>query len=90
MNSEGVDYESFVGGLSGLFDELLINPSWPNLQAVQPDGLRGLIRELHYYNTSLWNEEDLARRTLASDAEIAKNKRTIDKFNQCRNDKMNF
>lgn len=86
MNSEGVDYKSFVGGLTGIFDGLLLNASWPNVQAASPNNLQDLVVELHFYNTSLWNEEDLARRTLASDAEIAKNKRAIDKFNQHRND----
>jgi Protein of unknown function (DUF4254) len=40
----------------------------------------------HFYNSSLWAEEDLARRTTVSDSEIAKNKRAIDQFNQARND----
>ncbi len=40
----------------------------------------------HFYNSSLWAEEDLARRTTVSDSEIALNKRAIDKFNQARND----
>ena len=39
-----------------------------------------------FYNSSLWAEEDLARRTTVSDSEIALNKRAIDKFNQARND----
>ena len=40
----------------------------------------------HRFNGLLWAEEDLARRTLASDTEIAANKRRIDRFNQARND----
>lgn len=40
----------------------------------------------HFYNSSLWAEEDLARRTTVSGDEIAQNKRAIDKFNQARND----
>lgn len=40
----------------------------------------------HFFNSSLWAEEDLARRTTVSAEEIAKNKRAIDKFNQARND----
>lgn len=39
-----------------------------------------------HWNSMLWAEEDLARRTRASDAEIAQNKRNIDVFNQERND----
>jgi cell division protein FtsB len=44
------------------------------------------IEKNHRFNTQLWDEEDLARRTKASDADIAANKRAIDKFNQARND----
>lgn len=40
----------------------------------------------HYFNSKLWAEEDLARRTTVSDAEIAANKRAIDRYNQARND----
>lgn len=40
----------------------------------------------HHFNSSLWAEEDLARRTTVSDSEIAANKRAIDRFNQARND----
>lgn len=40
----------------------------------------------HFFNSSLWAEEDLARRTTVSSDEIALNKRAIDKFNQARND----
>ena len=40
----------------------------------------------HFFNSSLWAEEDLARRTRVADSEIAANKRAIDKFNQARND----
>ena len=40
----------------------------------------------HRCNCLLWAEEDLARRTDVPDAEIARNKRAIDRFNQQRND----
>ena len=40
----------------------------------------------HRFNCRLWAEEDLARRTRVTDAEITKNKRAIDGFNQARND----
>lgn len=40
----------------------------------------------HFFNSSLWAEEDLARRTTVNDSEIARNKRAIDQFNQARND----
>lgn len=50
------------------------------------DGLRNHIEQNHFFNASLWAEEDQARRTDVHDSEIAKNKRLIDKFNQARND----
>jgi hypothetical protein len=40
----------------------------------------------HRHNGQLWEQEDLARRKLAPDAEIAGNKRAIDLHNQKRND----
>jgi len=40
----------------------------------------------HRFNSLLWDEEDLARRTTVGDAEIAANKRAIDRYNQSRND----
>jgi len=65
----------------------------PNFQANVPpnesplaDSLWRWIRTNHRFNTLLWREEDLARRTRVADAEIAANKRAIDRFNQARND----
>jgi len=40
----------------------------------------------HRSNRLLWDEEDLARRRNVPDAEIAGNKRAIDRHNQARND----
>ena len=40
----------------------------------------------HRNNCLLWAQEDLARRTTVADAEIAANKRAIDRCNQARND----
>ncbi len=40
----------------------------------------------HRYNSLLWDEEDQARRKDVSDSEIAANKRTIDGYNQKRQD----
>jgi hypothetical protein len=53
-----------------------------------PAGLWPWVLANHGFNCSLWNEEDLARRTQAADADIALNKRRIDRFNQQRNDAM--
>ena len=44
------------------------------------------IEDNHRNNCLLWDEEDLARRKNVPDAEIAKNKRAIDGYNQKRND----
>jgi hypothetical protein len=55
-------------------------------QAEAPQILSEEVLNIHRYNSLLWAEEDLARRTQATDSEIAKNKRAIDKLNQKRND----
>ena len=79
-------------------DRLLTDPHWPlSDDASSPTaapaeaddlttGLWHWIRTNHRFNTLLWREEDLARRTRVADAEIAANKRAIDRFNQTRND----
>jgi hypothetical protein len=63
--------------------------AWPDKYEMQyqaSDSLYKFIEANHFFNTKLWNEEDLARRQNVSDTEITKNKRAIDKFNQSRND----
>jgi hypothetical protein len=50
------------------------------------DALWQAIADNHRHNRLLWDEEDLARRRHAPDAEIAANKRAIDGYNQKRND----
>ena len=78
-------------------DACLQRPCWPRdvsqaLDLVPADApgcdAWGWVLTNHRFNGSLWDEEDLARRTLADDAEIAGNKRHIDRFNQQRNDAM--
>ena len=49
-------------------------------------GLWHFVELNHRCNCLLWDEEDLARRTQVADAEIAANKRAIDRTNQKRND----
>lgn len=58
----------------------------PTSAAPEADDVLGWARVNHFYNASLWAEEDLARRQRALDAEIVANKRAIDRFNQARND----
>ena len=73
----------------GLHDAYLLNKAWPNeteMKYQASDSLFKFIEANHFFNTKLWNEEDLARRQNVSDSEITKNKRAIDKFNQTRND----
>jgi len=72
-----------------LHDRLLATAGWPPVTLPEPpaapDGWHWIGRN-HHHNASLWAEEDQARRTLASDAEITANKRAIDRHNQARND----
>ncbi len=56
-------------------------------RAIEPRSeLWRAIEDNHRNNCLLWDEEDLARRKSVPDAEIAKNKRAIDGYNQKRND----
>ncbi len=59
--------------------------STPNVPS-QVDDVQVWIAENHRQNALLWAQEDLARRTMVSDAAIAGNKRAIDLHNQARND----
>ncbi|TDM06201.1 MAG: hypothetical protein C4K60_16375 [Ideonella sp. MAG2] len=69
-------------------DECLAQAQWPGTEPAVVGGadLMLWVRRNHFFNSSLWAEEDLARRTTVSAQEIAANKRAIDKFNQARND----
>lgn len=67
-------------------DRAVTTPNWSS----EPDDTNGgaweWIAANHRWNTRLWDEEDLARRRDVPDAEIAANKRAIDRYNQARND----
>jgi Protein of unknown function (DUF4254) len=67
-------------------DAALAEPGWPPAEEPEPATLADWVRRNHRFNSLLWAEEDLARRTRVADAEIAANKRAIDRFNQARND----
>jgi hypothetical protein len=72
-----------------LHDQLLAQSGWPQAEPVSPHGESSVwhwIQTNHLFNSRLWAEEDLARRTQVSDGDIAANKRAIDRFNQARND----
>jgi len=73
--------------VSALHDALLDAPGWPAAEPTpRDDGVWSWIQTNHRFNSLLWAEEDLARRTQVADAEIAANKRAIDRYNQARND----
>ena len=67
-------------------DALLPAPGWPQTEPAACDELAAWMQVNHRYNSLLWAEEDLARRTRVAAAEIAANKRAIDGYNQARND----
>jgi hypothetical protein len=50
------------------------------------DGLLAIVCQQHQYNFLLWHEEDIARSPDVSDRRIAAVKRSIDRYNQQRND----
>lgn len=73
--------------VTALHDRLLADPAWPRQEPPPPAGeLWRWVQANHRFNSLLWAEEDLARRTTVADAEIAANKRAIDRHNQARND----
>lgn len=77
--------------VSARHDACLARADWPQSdQAVREAGAEHEVGfwfvTNHRFNSQLWAEEDLARRTQVSAEEIAKNKRAIDGFNQARND----
>ncbi len=72
--------------VTDLHDRLLASPAWPAEVPAAASDLWHWVQTNHAFNSRLWAEEDLARRATVADAEIAKNKRAIDAFNQARND----
>ena len=75
--------------VTALHDRLLSQSGWPADPGALPppeDALPHWIATNHRFNSLLWAEEDLARRTQVADSEIAANKRAIDRYNQARND----
>lgn len=73
--------------LTARHDRWLASAGWPDTPADDSGtDLWHWILTNHRFNSRLWAEEDLARRTQVGDSEIAGNKRAIDRFNQARND----
>ena len=75
-----------AAALPPVHDAWLAAPGWPAVLPPVQGELMRWVQTNHAFNSRLWAEEDLARRTLVADAEIAANKRAIDRFNQARND----
>ncbi|MFN5724537.1 MAG: DUF4254 domain-containing protein [Betaproteobacteria bacterium] len=75
-----------------LQDRLLADATWPGAAPPPQAGAQAgpdlwhWVTTNHRFNSLLWAEEDLARRTQVADADIAANKRAIDRYNQARND----
>ena len=83
-----------ASAIIALHDRCLTTDGWPQ-QLPVGDAAQAVpdvsspwpwIAANHRFNSQLWAEEDLARRTTVEPAEIAANKRAIDGFNQARND----
>lgn len=86
MSSSISNLISLAKELADRFNTSLVNPSEVARRESGGTLFVDLCMDLHFFNTSLWKEEDLARRTKVTDSEIAGNKRAIDRFNQSRND----
>ena len=84
------DFESKV--VSGdevkrFHDACFLRADWPQtMPGLDQQKLWHWVAVNHRNNCLLWDQEDLARRTLATDADITANKRAIDRYNQTRND----
>jgi len=73
--------------LVAFHDAQHLSPGWlKTAPARHAEGLWHWVEANHRCNCLLWDEEDLARRRDVPDAEIAANKRAIDRHNQARND----
>ena len=76
-----------VADVVALHDACHAVAGWARSAAARfSEGAWQAIEDDHRCNCVLWEEEDLARRRDVPDAEIAGNKRTIDRYNQQRND----
>jgi len=78
--------DASANAIQAFHDRAVATPRWSREPPRETQGLWQWIEANHRYNTLLWDEEDLARRRDVADAEIAANKRTIDRYNQLRND----
>lgn len=76
-----------ASSVTAFHDQCLSDATWPReMPTIDEASVWRWVATNHRNNCLLWDEEDLARRTLATDAEITANKRAIDRYNQARND----
>lgn len=74
-----------VAAVAALHRDMVVR--WHSQEVDNPnDGFLGLVCRQCSFNYLLWHEEDIARSPDVSDAEIARVKRNIDRYNQQRND----
>lgn len=74
-----------VAQITRLHREMVIR--WHHQPIDNPyHGILGIVCTQHSFNFLLWHEEDIARSPDAPDSKIAQVKRTIDRYNQQRND----
>jgi hypothetical protein len=75
-----------AAALLAFHDARVASAGWAVREPEHTEGAWSAIEANHRFNCLLWAEEDLARRPDVPDADIAANKRTIDRCNQRRND----
>jgi hypothetical protein len=80
-----LDGHSFVAQITELHRHTV--QAWHHEELTNPyDGLMAIVCRQHQFNFLLWHEEDVARSPDVSDRRIAAVKRSIDQYNQQRND----
>jgi len=82
-------YNQIIGGaIRDYHDQMLRKARWPDESLISSsfEGIWHWIEKNHFYNCSLWDQEDQARRNDVDPSQIVTNKRNIDRFNQLRND----
>lgn len=86
MSNDTFFADILTAKITAFHDQCLAKADFTSMPHQFETGVWAWIERNHFNNTSLWAEEDLARRTTVSADDIATNKRHIDGFNQARND----